>query len=111
MAFWTKIKGEMKNGMIQGVAALKEGSNLAAEKAGQFAEMGKVRYQIFLIEQQTEKNFAAMGERIYRLIEEEHDKDPVADEMVKQYIAEAKKLGKKLKLFRNKMALLRKKVA
>jgi hypothetical protein len=114
MTFWNKVREDMskglRTGMKQGVSALKEGSNIAAEKAGQMAEMGKIRYQIFLLEQQIEKNFSEMGSRIYDLIES-RSKAPLSDGMVKKNLMEAKKLEKKIKLLQGKMEHLRKKAA
>ena len=109
MTLWNKVKTDMKKGMKKGVSVLREGSNVAAEKAGQLAEMGKVRYQIFLLEQKVEKNFSEMGKRIYQLIEEKV-KNPAVDPIVRKGISEAKKLEKKLKTLHDNTALLRKKV-
>ena len=104
MTLWNKVKADMKKGMRKGVSALREGSNVAAEKAGKLAEMGKIRYQIFLLEQKAEQNFSKMGKRIYQLIGEKV-KNPVADPIVRKSISEAKQLEKKLKTFHDKMAL------
>ena len=115
MAFWNKVREDvskgLRTGMKQGVSALKEGSNIAAEKAGQMAEMGKVRYQIFLLEQKTEKNFSEIGARIFELAEVGNAKAALADGIVKKKISEAKKLEKKVKNLQSKMAQLRKKAA
>jgi hypothetical protein len=99
-----------RTGMQQGVSVLKEGSNIAAEKAGQMAEMGKIRYQIFLLEQKIEKNFSEMGTRLYDLLEA-RSKAPLSDGTIKKKVMEAKKLEKKIKVLQNKMGQLRRKVA
>ncbi|HLG21682.1 MAG TPA: hypothetical protein VI382_02615 [Candidatus Manganitrophaceae bacterium] len=111
MTFWNKVKSDMRKGMKQGVSALKEGSNVAFEKAGQVAEVGKTRYQIFLLEQKTEKNFSEIGQRIYDLISENGSKNPLSDPLVKSKLAEAKKLEKKAKILHEKMGTIRKKIA
>lgn len=115
MTFWNKIREDvskgLKTGMKQGVSVLKEGSNFAAEKAGQMAEMGKVRYQIFLLEQKIEKNFSEMGARIYELIQVNRSRTSLSDGIVKKKLAEAKKLEKKIKILQGKMGQLRKKAA
>ena len=114
MTFWNKVRKDMSNGlrtgMQQGVSVLKEGSSMAAEKAGQMAEMGKLRYQIFLLEQQIEKNFAEIGTRVYELIEG-RSKAPLSDGIIKKKVQEAKRLEKKIKTLQNKMGQMRRKVA
>lgn len=111
MTLWDKVRKDVTKGVRQGVSVLKERSNMAADKAGQLAEVGKVRYQIFLLEQKIEKNFAEMGQRIYELIQENRSKDSLSDAAVKKKLAEAKKLERKSKLLQNKMAGLRQKAA
>ena len=115
MTFWNKFREDvtkgLRTGMQQGVSALKEGSSIAAEKAGQMAEVGKVRYQIFLMEQKTEKTFSEMGARIYELIEVDSAKSPLSDGIVKKKLIEAKKLERKVRILQSKMAQLRKKAA
>ena len=75
------------------------------------AEVGKTRYQIFLLEQKTEKNFSEIGQRIYDLISENGSKNPLSDPLVKSKLAEAKKLEKKAKILHEKMGTIRKKIA
>lgn len=115
MTFWNKVRQDvtkgLRTGMKQSVSVFKEGSNIAAEKAGQMAELGKVRYQVFLLEQQIEKNFAEIGARIYELVEVGSAKAPHTDGIVRKKLADAKKLEKKVKILQGKMAQLRRKAA
>lgn len=111
MTFWNKMKDDVRQGINQGVSVLKEGSTIAKEKATKMAEMGKVRYQMFLMEQKIEKNFAEIGKRIYELAETDASKAAASDPTIKKMISEAKKLEKKVKVLQNKMASLRKKIA
>ncbi|MDC4225305.1 MAG: hypothetical protein MPW15_13975 [Candidatus Manganitrophus sp.] len=41
------------------------------KKADHLAQIGRLRYQIFLFEQKAEKNFSEIGERIYQLARSE----------------------------------------
>ncbi|WDT79138.1 MAG: hypothetical protein MPW14_18595 [Candidatus Manganitrophus sp.] len=86
-------------------------AGIGLRKADHLAQIGKLRYQIFLFEQKAEKNFSEIGERIFELAEANGAKNPVSDPTIKKKLADAKKIERKLKSLHDKMAQLRERAA
>ncbi|MBI3805239.1 MAG: hypothetical protein HY282_15925 [Nitrospirae bacterium] len=87
------------------------GASIASKKADQLAQVGRLRYQIFLFEQKGEKTFSEIGERLFQIAQADGTEDPTADPLIKKKLAEAKKIERKLRSLHNKMAQLREKAA
>lgn len=111
MNSWSKMKEDITREMRQEIPHVKRRPGSVSEKADHLAQIGKLRYQIFLFEQKAEKNFSEIGERIYQLAEENGAKNPISDSIVKKKLADARKIERKLQLLREKMAQLRERAA
>ena len=111
MSSWSKMKEDITREMRGEVPRVKRRSGSVSEKADHLAQIGKVRYQIFLFEQKGEKNFSEIGERIYQLVQENGAKNPISDPTIKKKLADAQKIERKLKSLHDKMAQLREQAA
>lgn len=109
MMSWNRMREDITREMRQEAPARR--GAVASKKADQLAQVGRLRYQIFLFEQKAEKNFSEIGEQIFRLVEADGRENPTADPLIRKKLAEAKKIERKLKSLHHKMALLREKAA
>lgn len=91
MGLWDSVKKDIKKGLQEGIAVVKQGAAVAVVKAEELAEEGKKKYKIFELKQKIHSNFADLGGRIYDL---SHQKsiDPLNDKKVKTIISGIKKL-------------------
>jgi len=91
MGLWDRIKKDVKKGIDEGVAAVKQGATIAVEKAEELAEEGKRRYKIFELKQKVQSNFTELGGKIYDLVSK-NTKNPLTDSKVKSAVTAIKKL-------------------
>lgn len=91
MGLWDRVKKDVKKGIDEGVAAVKQGAVVAVEKAEELAEEGKRRYKIFELKQKVHSNFTELGGKVYDLASKSA-KSPLLDARVKTAIANIKKL-------------------
>lgn len=111
MRSWTKMKEDITREMRRGIPRVKRRPGSVSEKADHLTQIGRVRYRIFLLEQKAEKNFSEIGERIFQLARVNGGKNPIFDPIIKQKLADAKKLDRKLASLHDKMAHLRERAA
>ena len=111
MNSWTRMKEDITREMRGGIPHVKRRAGSVSEKAEHLAQLGRLRYQIFLFEQKSEKNFSEIGEQIYRLALENGAKNPLSDPIIKKKLTHARKIERKLRLLHDKMARLREKAA
>jgi hypothetical protein len=91
MGLWDRVKKDVKKGIEEGVAAVRQGANVAVEKAEELAEEGKRRYKIFELKQKVHSNFTELGGKVYDLASKSA-KSPLLDAKVKATMAGIKKL-------------------
>lgn len=91
MGLWDRIKKDVKKGIDEGVAAVRQGATVAVGKAEELAEEGKRRYKIFELKQKVQSNFTELGGKIYDLASK-GAKNPFLDAKVKSSISWIKKL-------------------
>ncbi|NKE71709.1 hypothetical protein [Candidatus Manganitrophus noduliformans] len=111
MNAWMKVKEDITRKMRGEIPHVKRRPGSVSEKADHLAQIGKLRYQIFLFEQKAEKNFSEIGERLFELAEANGAKNPLSDPTIKKKLADAKKIERKLKSLHDKMAQLRERAA
>lgn len=111
MNSWLKLKEDITREMRGRIPRVKRRPGSVSEKAGQLAQIGKLRYQIFLFEQKAEKNFSEIGERIYQLAQANGAENPISDPAIKKRLTDARKIERKLKSLHDKMAQLRERAA
>lgn len=107
MDSWMKVKEDITREMRGGVSHVKRRPGSVSKKADHLAEIGRLRYQIFLFEQKAEKNFSEIGERIYQLAKVNGAKNPISDPTIKKKLADSRKIERKLTLLHDRMAHLR----
>lgn len=111
MNSWSKMKEDITREMREEAPRIKRRPGSVSEKADHLAQIGKLRYQIFLFEQKEEKNFSELGERMYQLAQVNGGKNPISDPIIKKKLAEARKIERKLRSLHDKMAQLRERAA
>jgi hypothetical protein len=102
-----KLKKDISREMRGGIPHVKRRPGSVSEKADQLAQVGKLRYQIFLFEQKAEKNFSEIGARIYQLARANGAENPLSDPTIKKKLSDARKIERKLKSLHDKMGQLR----
>lgn len=107
MGSWSKMREDITREMRGEVPRIKRRPGSVSKKADHLAQIGRLRYQIFLFEQKAEKNFSEIGERIYQLTQNNGAKNLVSDPTIKKKLADARKIERKLKSLHDKMAQLR----
>jgi len=100
MGLWDRVKKDVKKGIEEGVAAVKQGATVAVEKAEELAEEGKRRYKIFELKQKVHSNFAELGGKVYDLASKSA-KSPLLDAKVKATMAGIKKLEAQISKLEN----------
>lgn len=111
MNAWMKMKEDITREMRGESSRIERRPGSVSEKADHLAQIGKLRYQIFLFERKAEKNFSEIGERIFEWVEANGAKNPVSDPTIKKKLADARKIAQKLKSLHDKMARLRERAA
>ncbi len=91
MGLWDRIKKDVKKGIDEGVAAVRQGATVAVEKAEELAEEGKKRYKVFELKQKVHSNFTELGGKVYDLASK-GSKNPMLDPKVKSAISGIKRL-------------------
>lgn len=90
MNFWGKVKGDLKKGIKEGVAMLKEGTAAVKEKAEELTEEGKRQYRIFALKGKVHDWMAELGGKVYEL--SSRSKNPMSDTTVRLTVSRIKKL-------------------
>lgn len=91
MGLWDRIKKDVRKGIDEGVAAVRQGAVVAVAKAEELAEEGKRRYKIFELKQKVHSNFTELGGQVYDLAAK-GSKNPLIDKKIKSVISGIKKL-------------------
>lgn len=90
MGLWDKISKDIRKGIDEGIAAVKQGANIAVVKAEELAEEGKRKYKIFELKQKIHSSFTELGGRVYDL-SSQSSKDTLRDTKVRSIISDIKK--------------------
>lgn len=96
MGLWDGVKKDLRKGLKEGIAVVKQGAAIAVVKAEELAEEGKKKYKIFELKQRIHSNFADLGGRIYDLADQK-SAAPLGDKKVKSIISGIKKLEAEIK--------------
>ncbi|MCK4846811.1 MAG: hypothetical protein KAS88_03995 [Deltaproteobacteria bacterium] len=67
MAFWTRVRGELKKAAQEGWEAVKGGTKAATNKGEELAKTGKLRYKVRAKHKEAEKLFAELGGVVYEM--------------------------------------------
>jgi polyhydroxyalkanoate synthesis regulator phasin len=89
-----KIKKDVKKGIAEGIAAVKEGANVVSDKMGELTAEGKRQYKMFDLKAKIQSQMTELGGRAYDVLDSK--KSPAADSKVKTVYVKIKKLEEQL---------------
>jgi hypothetical protein len=89
-----KIKKDVKKGIEEGIAVVKEGANVVSEKMGELTAEGKRQYKMFDLKAKIQSQMTVLGGRAYDVLD--CKKSPAADSKVKAVFVKIKKLEEQL---------------
>jgi len=89
-----KIKNDVKKGIEEGIAAVKEGASVVSEKMGELTAEGKRQYKMFDLKAKIQSQMTELGGRTYDVLDSK--KSPAADSRVKAIYAKIKKIEEQL---------------
>jgi len=89
-----KIKKDVKKGIEEGIAAVKEGANTVSDKMGELTAEGKRQYKIYDLKAKIRRQMTELGGRAYDLLDIQ--KSPATDSKVKAVYGKIKKLEMQL---------------
>ena len=92
-----KIKKDVKKGIEEGIAVVKEGANVVSEKMGELTAEGKRQYKMFDLKAKIQSQMTVLGGRAYDVLDSK--KSPAADSKVKAVFVKIKKLEEQLRKF------------
>ncbi len=91
MGFWDRLKRDIKKGIDEGLAALKEGTEVIKHKAEDVTSDVKKKVKVFEMKQKMQAQLAELGGRVYEVALDKR-RNPFSDERVKKVIEKIKKL-------------------
>ena len=89
-----KIKKDVKKGIEEGIAVVKEGASVVSGKMGELTAEGKKQYKMFDLKAKIQSQMTELGGRAYDVLDSK--KSPAADGKVKAVFVKIKKLEKQL---------------
>jgi hypothetical protein len=93
-SLFDKIKKDVKKGIEEGIAVVKEGANVLSEKMGELTAEGKRQYKMFALKAKIQSQMTELGGRAYDVLDSK--KSPAADSRVKAVYAKIKNLEEQL---------------
>jgi hypothetical protein len=89
-----KIKKDVRKGIEEGIAAVKEGAGVVSEKMGELTTEGKRQYKMFDLKSKIQGQMTVLGGRAYDVLDGK--KNPATDSTVKAVFVKIKKLEAQL---------------
>jgi len=89
-----KIKKDVKKGIEEGIAVVKEGAGVVSDKMGELTAEGKRQYKMFDLKMKIQSQMTELGGRAYDVLDSK--KSPAADSTVKAVYVKIKKLEEQL---------------
>jgi hypothetical protein len=89
-----KIKKDVRKGIEEGIAVVKEGASVVSEKMGELTAEGKRQYKMFDLRSKIQSQMTVLGGRVYDVLESK--KNPATDGKVKGVFGKIKKLEEQL---------------
>lgn len=90
-----KIKRDVRKGIEEGIAVVKEGASVVSGKMGELTAEGKRQYKMFDLKAKIQGQMTVLGGRAYDVLGGR--KNPAADDKVKAVYAKIKKLEEQLR--------------
>jgi hypothetical protein len=93
-SLFDKIKKDVKKGIEEGIAVVKEGASVVSGKMGELTAEGKRQYKMFDLKSKIHGKMTELGGRAYDVLNSK--KSPAADIKVKAVYVKIKKLEEQL---------------
>jgi len=90
-----KIKKDVKKGLEEGFAAVKQGANVVSEKMGELTEEGKRQYKMLALQLKIQNQITELGAKTYDVLKKQQS--PEADKKIKAVFVKIKKLEAQLR--------------
>ena len=94
-SLFDKIKKDVKKGIEEGIAAVKQGANVVSEKMSELTAEGKRQYKIFDLKSKIQSQMTELGGRTYDVLNGQQS--PAADNKIKSAFVKIKKLEQQLR--------------
>ena len=95
VGLFDKIKKDVKKGIEEGIAVVKEGASIVSGKVGELTAEGKRQYKMFDLKARIQTQMTELGGRAYDVLDSK--KSPAADSRVKAAFGKIKKLEEQLR--------------
>lgn len=89
-----KIKKDVKKGIEEGIAVVKEGASVVSGKMGEFTAEGKRQYKMYDLKAKIQGQMTVLGGRVYDVLDSK--RSPTADSKVKTIYVKIKNLEEQL---------------
>jgi hypothetical protein len=89
-----KIKKDVKKGIEEGIAVVKEGASVVSGKMGELTAEGKRQYKMFDLKAKIQSQMTELGGRAYDVLNSK--KSPAVDSKIKAVFVKIKKLEEQL---------------
>jgi len=94
-SLFDKIKKDVKKGIEEGIAVVKEGASVVSGKMGELTAEGKRQYKMFDLKMKIQSQMTILGGRAYDVLGSK--KSPAADSKIKAVFAKIKNLEEQLR--------------
>jgi hypothetical protein len=94
-SLFDKIKKDVKKGIEEGIAAVKQGANIVSGKMSELTAEGKRQYKIFDLKSKIQSQMTELGGRTYDALNGKQS--PAADNKIKTAFVKIKKLEEHLR--------------
>jgi len=89
-----KVKKDVKKGIEEGIAVVKEGASVVSGKMGELTAEGKRQYKMYDLKTKIQSQMTVLGGRVYDVLDSK--KSPTADSKVKAVYVKIKNLEAQL---------------
>ncbi len=91
MAFWDKLKKDIKKGFDEGLHAFKEGTTVIKKRAGTLSDDVKKKVRVFELKQKIQVLLTDLGGRVYEVASDKR-RNPMTNEKVTAIVEKIRKI-------------------
>jgi len=91
MAFWDKLRRDIKKGFDEGLHAFKEGTTVIKKRAETLSDDLKKKVKVFELKQKIQVHLTDLGGRVYEIASDKR-RNPLTHEKVKAILEKIKKI-------------------
>ncbi|GEM_PF-1291749 len=110
MAFWDRVREELKKAAHEGWEAVKGGAKVAAEKSEEVAKTSKLRYKAYTTHKKAEKLFTELGGIVYDLAKPPYE-NPLSKPEVMKLVEDIKKVEEETAKIEEEIERVKKRIA